>query len=303
MNIRALEYVISVDKNKSFVEAARECHVSQPALSMQIQKVEDIIGVKIFERGRRQIVTTSKGQEIVMYAKNILQSYRYLKGVKSHSSEVKIGLIHTIAPYLLPKIISGLQVKMEEIKMYFREGKTLELLGELDKGNMDCIIGAQIEKGDGYEKKYSFLSFHPLYDEEFFLCLPKGHPALASLPLTPASLKEVITNEIIIPMEEGHCLRKDISAICAFYNEGESNGENNFTATSIETIKQMIKLKNGIGLLPKLSIEKSDKELAYCRLPEKHVRKIGIFYRKNSSKISLIQEISKIIQPAVQALL
>lgn len=301
MNIRDLEYIIAVDELKSFVKAARKCFVSQPALSMQIQKAEDMLNVQIFERGRRQVVTTSEGKKVVMHAKDILKHFEYLKNIKLQSNEIKIGLIHTVSTYLLPKIITSLQKDFENIKMYFVEGKTLELLEDLDKGVLDGMIGAN-NMDEGYEKRFPHIVNNLLYKEEFFLCLPKDHKTkiINEKSLTKDELKEIVSNEQIILMEEGHCMKADITQICSFYGSTTPSFKNsNFLASSIETMKHMIKLKNGIGILPKLSIEKGESGLSFFALPGRHYREVCFFYRKNSSKIALIESIGKVIVSSV----
>lgn len=305
MNIRDLEYIVAVDELKSFIKASKKCFVSQPALSMQIQKAENLLGIKIFERTRKNIITTPEGQKIIDYAKEILKTFEFIKTVKNDGSQVKIGIIHTISPYLLPRIISPLQKNFADIKMFFVEGKTKDLLETLTKGELDAVILSHnyTQVLDKKAINYNALNTNPLYKERFFMTTPKGGNIENGQKLTKDQFKQLIENEKIIMLDEGHCMKDELSDICKSYYENTKNSkEAQFFATSIETIKHMIKLGNGISILPELSIEKNkDEGLYYAELPEDECRTISIVFRKNTSKGDILNNIFEIVTKTINA--
>ena len=167
MNIRDLEYIVAVDELKSFVKASKKCFVSQPALSMQIQKIENILEIKIFERTKKSVMTTENGEKFLHFSREILKNFTSIKSIKNDAMQLKIGLIHTIAPYLLSKIISKMEERFENIKFFFMEEKTINLTEMLAKGELDMLIIA--EENDKMEKKYPFAEYNDLYSEPFYL--------------------------------------------------------------------------------------------------------------------------------------
>jgi LysR family hydrogen peroxide-inducible transcriptional activator len=267
---------------------------------MQIQKAEGVLGVKIFERSRKEIITTSEGAKIVAHAKEIIRIFELIKSLKNESSEIKIGLIPTVSPYLLPRIIMDLQKKAEGKKMYFIEGKTAELMEGLNNGNLDAIIITECPES---LKISSNLVLKPLYEEEFFLSVPTGHYAQNIKALADVEMRDILQKESVISLEDGHCMKDNLTKICESYNVNNMRSNSTFVGTSIETIKYMIKVGNGIGILPKLSHDLNDKNLHYIKLPNSESRKIVLLHRKNTSKIDILQEIVKIIPKALKSLL
>ena len=296
MNLRDLEYAIAVDELKSFSKASQKCFVSQPALSMQIQKTEESLGIKIFERNRKNIITTLEGEKFLFLAREIIKNFEMMKALKREISQLKIGIIHTIAPYLLLKIILSLETELKDVKLFFTEGKTKELIENLEEGKLDLIIFS--EKHDSNKKAPNFIHTE-LYQEPFYLCVPKKKFSFSGKSVTEEEFDNILKQEKLILLEEGNCMADELNIICKLYNSSKirnKSSESDFYATSIETIKHMVRLGNGISILPKLSISASDKDLSYFRLPHNESRNVGSLFRKNTLKNNLIQRINDLIK-------
>jgi LysR family hydrogen peroxide-inducible transcriptional activator len=276
MNIRDFEYLVAIDELKSFLLASRKCFVSQPALSQQIKKIENELGFNIFERDRKNVITSNQGKEVIKYAQQILNYYQKLKSIDEKDISIKIGLIPTICPYLLPKIVNKLHDSLPNIKFYFLELKTDQLIEKLKKGEIDMGIIAYFP--DLINDK---LSYDKLYDEEFFLTLPPNSN------LTSDDFPEILSQGKLILLEEGNCISENIKDICSLYNQRSFS---NFYATNIETVKNMVKIGNGIALLPKLSLL-NEENLKIIPFKKKKSREVGLLSRKNFTKNDLLQQI------------
>lgn len=276
MNIRDFEYLVAIDELKSFLLASRKCFVSQPALSQQIKKIENELGFNIFERDRKNVITSNQGKEVIKYAQQILNYYQKLKSIDEKDISIKIGLIPTICPYLLPKIVNKLHDSLPNIKFYFLELKTDQLIEKLKKGEIDMGVIAYFP--DLINDK---LSYDKLYDEEFFLTLPPNSN------LTSDDFPEILSQGKLILLEEGNCISENIKDICSLYNQRSFS---NFYATNIETVKNMVKIGNGIALLPKLSLL-NEENLKIIPFKKKKSREVGLLSRKNFTKNDLLQQI------------
>jgi LysR family hydrogen peroxide-inducible transcriptional activator len=296
MNLRDLSYIIAVDELKSFIKASKKCFVSQPALSMQIQKIEDTLGIKLFERSRKNIITTPEGEKFLFLAREIVANVETMKALKHEIIQLKIGIIHTIAPYLLLKIILSLQTELKDVKLFFTEGKTKELIENLEDGKLDLVIFSATN--DSKQKAPNFIHTE-LYQEPFYLCTPKKKFSFTKNGITEEELGNLLKQEKLILLEEGNCMADELNIICKLYNSSKirnKSSESDFYATSIETIKHMVRLGNGISILPKLSISTSDKDLSYFKLPHNESRNVGSLFRKNTLKNNLIERINNLIK-------
>lgn len=287
MNIRDFEYLIAIDEQKSFIKAAQKCFISQPALSQQIRKIEDRLGFDIFERDNKNLITTPKGKEVILFAKEIVNSFDKIKMIKNQEKKVRIGLIPTICPYLLPYIVDDLHQKLPDVKFYFLELKTQELLEKLHSGQIEIGIMAYFK--DLIDDK---IVYKKLYDEEFFLTLSKDSD------LTAADFPNILTQRKLILLEEGNCMSDNIKDICSIY---EQSSYSDFYATNIETVKNMVRINNGIGLLPKLSCLNSD-NLKTLSLKSHKFREVGMVIRKNYQDDFILKTIPDIIDERVSKL-
>jgi LysR family hydrogen peroxide-inducible transcriptional activator len=274
-SIREVGYVLAIAKTGSISKAAAACNVSQPALSKQINKLESVLGFAIFERERNKNIPTNKGRELLENFEQIFAGYKKIKNINKSQEDLRIGIIPTIAPYLLPRIVKNLSALKKQF--YFFEQKTETALKALQDGDLDLVILAFYPKIIPEN-----LLYKKLYREEFFFATHKS---------VNASVNEGVNSDKIILLEEGNCINESIEGICNIHQE-----KNAFAATSIEVVKAMIAINNGYGILPELALI-TDKKLFNIKSfkPAKY-REIGICYRKNFSDKEIIGQISKVIK-------
>jgi LysR family hydrogen peroxide-inducible transcriptional activator len=272
-SIREVEYVLEIAKQASISKAAASCNVSQPALTMQINKLENVLGFKIFERERNKNIATAKGRELIDHFEKIFAEFKKIKVIKNGDSQLRIGIIPTVAPYLLPKIIGGLKTLKKQF--YFFEQQTEIALQNLQAGELDLVILAFYPKiiPDN-------LLYKKLYLEEFFFVTEKS---------VDVSVNEGVKSDKIILLEEGNCINESIEGIC---NLKQNKGS--FAATSIEVVKAMILAKNGYGILPKMALENGGENFRVKSFSPKKYREIGVCYRKNFADKNLVEILANI---------
>lgn len=280
MNIRDFEYLIAIDDLKSFSKASKKCFISQPALSQQIKKIEEQIGFNIFERDKKSTITTSQGEKVIKYAKSIINSYSKIKNINNLEISLKIALIPTICPYLLPLIVDRLHQELPNIKFYFLELKTDDIIKKLKEGAVDIGILTYFDNLIDDKTNYS-----KLYDEEFFLTLPKNSK------LTQDDFPKIMEEKKLILLEEGNCMSDNIKEICSIYHQ---NSFSDFYATNIETVKNMLRINNGAALLPKLSCLNSN-DLKTLPFSPKKSREVGMIFRKSFDQKEDIHIIKELI--------
>ncbi len=285
MNIRDFKYLIALDRLKNFQKAAEYCFVSQPALSQQIKKMEDQLGFEIFERSRKSVITTQKGEKVIELAKAIVSSFEEMTNLKGETSKLKIALIPTICPYLLPRVVKKMKKQFADLAMFFLEEKTENLLQKLKSGEIDIGIIAHFQ---GLIDDKIF--YKKLYREEFFLALNKNSK------LTQKDLPKIISDKKLILLEEGNCLNDNIKEICEV-NIGNAFGD--FYATNIETVKNILKVNfDTAAILPKMACEKEG-DLKFLPFSKKKFREIGIVARSGYQNKKLVGEIAKMISSEV----
>ncbi len=286
MNIRDLKYIIALADYSHFGKAAKACFVSQPALSMQIQKLEDNLGIKLFERTNKKVITTDAGKEIIKHARNIIREAKDIEDIAKTmqsplSGNIKIGAFPTLAPYLFSKIIPSISKKMPNIKLFLIEEKTHKLIKKLEDGDIDCAFLTLPVNNNIFELK-------ELFCDEFFLAVPKNHQLSNKKEIEKNDLK----NENLLLLEEGHCLRDQSLDICNMMNISEKQ---DFRATSIETLRQMVISNIGMTLMPKIAINKND-DIIYIRFTNPQPsRTIALIWRKTSYKEQYFNKISDIV--------
>jgi LysR family hydrogen peroxide-inducible transcriptional activator len=280
MNIRDFEYLIAVDELKSFSKASIKCFISQPALSQQIKKIEGQFGFEIFERDKKRTITTTKGKDVIKYAKEIIAVYLQIKNINNNEISIKIALIPTICPYLLPLIVDDLYQELPNVKFYFLELKTSELIEKLKAGEIDFGVIAHFH--NLIDDKLNYLK---LYDEEFLLALPKNSK------LTQNDFAKIMEEKKLILLEEGNCISDNIKEICSIYAK---NSFSDFYATNIETVKNMVRINNGAALLPKLSCL-NEINLKTLSFKAKKFREIGLITRQTYQQNIISNKINKII--------
>jgi LysR family transcriptional regulator, hydrogen peroxide-inducible genes activator len=244
LSIRQLQYVVAVADTLGFHKAASRCHVSQPTLSAQVQQVESVLDVKLFERSRRGVILTQAGSDIVARARRILVDVDDLlvAATRLHDPFVgtfRVGVIPTVAPYLLPEVMPKVKKKYPHMTLVFREEKTADIVHELSGGAIDAgILALEAEIGD--------CAHAEIMVDPFVVALPKGHALATKRRVALGDLSDAP----VLLLDDGHCLRDQTVALCARARATESG----FRATSLGTLAQMVSSGAGITLLPSMAV-------------------------------------------------
>ena len=299
MNLRDLKYLVAVSQYNHFGKAARACFVSQPTLSTQLRKLEDELGVQLFERNNKRVMITSFGKEIIQHAENILREVTYLKQKAKLVSDplagtFKLGIIPTVCPYLLPKIMPLLKQNLPKLELLLLEEKTDKLTELLNKGAIDAaILALPLDNAQ--------FNHTPLYQEPFYLALPNDHKlSVASEHLVSI---EQLKGELLLLLEDGHCLTNQVLEICNYVDTQEKI---DFRATSLETLRLMVAQGSGVTLLPALSIDPALHKntglfiRGFCQPVPK--RSIALFWRKQSTSQIICKKFELIIHQWVKDL-
>jgi LysR family hydrogen peroxide-inducible transcriptional activator len=277
ITLRQLRYLSSLARLKHFGRAAKDCAVTQPALSMQVRELEREIGAELVERRPNDIALTDTGLEVAERAERILAAARDLVDFARHrdvlSGVLKLGIIPTLAPYVLPRILPKLQAKYPRLRLEVRETQTKVLLEELVRGELDGVMLALPVEGADIE------TFR-LFDDPFLLALP----AADERPLRGrVDIADVDQGRLIL-LEEGHCLRDQALAFCATPRHDAPAG---LGATSLTTVMQMVANGYGVTLLPEVAaeIEVRDDRVKLLRFAEPQpARTIGLAWRRTSPR-------------------
>lgn len=287
MNLRDLEYFIAVVETGHFGRAAEMCHVSQPTLSTQIRKLEDELGTPLLERTSRRVVLTSVGREVAKQARQVLAQVGQLKAAASAvqgllTGPLRLGAFPTLGPYLLPELIPLLREHAPDLKPYLIEEKTTELLTRLRDGRLDAALLALPIEGDD-------LKIMPLFREPFVAALPHDHALARKRQLDISALAD----QNLLLLEDGHCFREQALEIC--HRAGA--GEEEFKATSLETLRHMVSAGMGITLMPALAARDNTAPLALrpfkAPAPE---RTIGLVWRRGSAGTPTLEALAQLIR-------
>ncbi len=247
MTITQLRYIVAVDTHKSFARAASHCYVSQPALSMQIKKVEDELGVLIFDRSKKPVLTTDIGVKIIAHSRLIIKEInRMPELIKDQKDEIKgnlrIGIIPTLSPYLLPLFVTHFIKKYADVNLIFEELLSEQIINNLNKDLLDVGILATPVTDNGVLEI-------PLFYEGFMLY---GHPDTPLMNKQYIKLKDLNVNEMWL-LKKGHCFRSQSINICSEH-QSVNHRRIRFESGSLETLKKMVESRFGYTLLPELSV-------------------------------------------------
>lgn len=285
MTIVQLEYIVAVDTYRSFVAAAEKCFVTQPTLSMQIQKLEDTLGVKLFDRSKQPVTPTEIGIDIIAQARILLSESEKIKEIitdrqKELSGELKVGIIPTISPYILPKIINGFVAKYPQVKLIVWEQTTENIIQHLKLGTIDCgILSTPLHE--------SALLEIPVFYENFVAYTSKSSKLYKKKSINP----DDIDMEEIWVLNEGHCMREQVLNICQRRKATQGFKHFEYNTGSVETLKRMVDQNNGATILPELALsDLSDKQMdrvRYFKTPEP-AREVSIVIQKNYLKRRMI---------------
>jgi LysR family hydrogen peroxide-inducible transcriptional activator len=290
ISLRQLRYFEALAQSLHFGRAAEQCAVTQPALSMQIQELEKEIGVVLIERTRAGAKLTPEGEEIARRVASILASVRDLADYARHSASVltgrlQLGVIPTIAPYVLPKLLPALNAKHPDLDLHLRETLTQYLLDDLVSGRLDALLLA-------LPVEHPEIETQVLFEDAFMLALP----AARQLPSKTVATPDLFENDRLLLLEEGHCLRDQALSFCDLK---QVENLDTFGTSSLSTIVQMVANGLGVTLLPRMSLDAEARRAGIQVLPfappEPH-RKVGLAWRQSSPRKRDFLELGRIIQ-------
>ncbi len=296
MNLRDLKYLVALADLRHFGKAAEACFVSQPTLSTQIMKLEEELGVTLFERAPRKVMLTAVGQDVVQRTRRILADVEDMKEAALRSRDpasgtLRLGVFPTLAPYLLPHVVPALRQQFPQLELLLVEEKSDVLLQRLHEGKLDAALLALPIHDEQ-------LHAQPLFEEPFLLAAPAGHPLAQKKVLSGSDLD----HETLLLLEDGHCLRDQALDVCRLSGAQEKSG---FRATSLETLRQMVAAGVGVTLLPQLATHPSIAQPAGMVLVPFHSpapsRRIALAWRKSSARDSFLTAMAAVLAECAQA--
>lgn len=305
MTLNELKYIVAVAKEKHFRKASETCFVSQPTLSVAIKKLEDELGVQLFERRKQDVLVTPIGKQIIEIAEDILERSQDIKQISKEAqgdltSELKVGAIYTIAPYLLPKLIPNFQKLAPNVPLIIEENYTHVLADKLQSGELDIVILS-------LPFSESNIETYPLYEEDFVAIVPNNHELAKNDQ--PVRLQK-IEDETVLLLGAGHCFRDQV--VEAFPNLLHMNYQSDrlqktFEGSSLETIRYMVSSGAGISIFPCTSLSERDQELFSIKSLSDPIpkRTVAIAWRKSFPRDKILelfkQAISDIEMPCTLA--
>jgi LysR family transcriptional regulator, hydrogen peroxide-inducible genes activator len=294
MTLTELRYIVAVARERHFGRAAESCFVSQPTLSVAVKKLEEELGVTLFERGPGEVTVTQSGQRIVEQAQRVLEESARIKEIAAAGRDplagtLRLGAIYTIGPYLLPKLIPILRKSAPSMQVLIQENFTHRLGESLKNGDVDVILIALPYEEPG-------VATCAVYDEPFLVAVPKGHPWEAKKRVS----SDELTRESLLLLGEGHCFRDQVLDICHTVRARERSGiSRTVEGGSLETIRQMVAGGVGITVLPATSVGAGGGTADLIRfLPFAKpvpVRRVGLAWRKSFPRPEAIEALRKAI--------
>ncbi|HEU4654461.1 MAG TPA: LysR substrate-binding domain-containing protein [Steroidobacteraceae bacterium] len=290
MNLRDLRYLVALADTRHFGRAAQRCHVSQPTLSAQIKKLENYLGVQLIERHPRRVALTETGAKIVSLARRMIQESDEIISLARNehdplSGRLNVALIPTVGPYLLPLVTRRLRKQLPRLKLMLYEYQTERLLEKLRAGDIDLGVLALPVNLDGLDSR-------DLYVEPFTLAVPNTSP----IAKKPHVKLEDIADETLLLLEDGHCLRDQALDVCSRIDVRESD---DYRATSLETLRQMVAAGLGVTLLPELATRGpfgSGQGLAVKSFSKPvPSRTVGAVWRKSSTRGAALKAVCDVI--------
>ncbi len=295
VKLRDLEYLRAIAQYRHFGRAAEACCVSQPTLSGQLMKLEEQLGLVLVERHRRNVMLTAPGEQLVQQAEVVLKAANDFETMAADlldplSGDIHLGLIPTLAPYLLPHIMTGIGQQMPNVNVFLHEEQTKVLLAELDAGRFDMLILPWFEGMDGFDR-------YDLFDEPLVMAMPSHHALTAKDTVCLGDLND----QNVLTLEDGHCLRDHAMGYCFAAGAKE---DVRFRATSLETLRYMVASGSGITLLPKLAVVEDSDLLSYRHFQDPQpVRQIVLLVRPNYSRMACVRALVSCIRQSVKTLI
>ena len=290
--LQQLRYAVAVADAKHFGRAAHACFVSQPALSAQMRELESKLHVQLFERTSRGVLVTAAGAEVVQRARRILRDVDDLcdaaQGAGGRlSGPLRLGVIPTVAPYVLPAVVRRVAEAHAHLELYLREDRTDALVSQLLTGDLDLLLLALPLDRLGVDEL-------PLYDEPFVLALPASHQLTRRARCDVAALAD----ERLVLLEEGHCLRDQALDVCARAGAG---GNAEVQGTSLPTVVQMVGAGLGVTLLPVSTVGRDALPVhgvAIRELSPAPTRTVGLAWRASSARATMFRELADLVRAA-----
>ncbi|MBV8876954.1 MAG: LysR family transcriptional regulator [Gammaproteobacteria bacterium] len=290
MKLRDLRYLVAVADLRHFGRAAARCFVSQPTLSAQLKKLEQTLGVQLIERAPNAVALTAVGEEVVARARRMLEaSDEVVELARSHqdplAGRLRVALLPTIGPYLLPQVAPAIRRALPRLQLHLYEYQTAAMIEKLHAGELDLGILALPVELDGLESR-------ELYREEFLLAIPERHRLASHERVRIADLRD----EPVLLLEEGHCLRDQALEVCSRVGVRDSQ---DFRATSLETLRQMVAAGAGVTLLPELAgrgAYRSGRGVALRPFVRPApARQVGAVWRKTTPRLAAIEAVAELI--------
>jgi LysR family hydrogen peroxide-inducible transcriptional activator len=292
MTLTELKYIVAVARAKHFGHAAESCFVAQPTLSVAIKKLEDELGVTLFERGGSEVSVTPVGAQIVAQAERVLEQTAAIKELAKQNKDplagpLRLGVIYTIGPYLLPPLVKNLIDKVPQMPLVLQENFTVKLLELLRQGELDAAIMALPLPDHG-------MLMQTLYDEPFVVATPRTHPWSRRREIPAADLKE----ETMLLLGSGHCFRDQVLEVCpemARFSSPGNGMQRTFEGSSLETIRHMVASGIGLTVLPRASVRDMDDPngmLAFVPFSNPAPsRRVVIVWRKSFTRRAAIEAV------------
>jgi LysR family transcriptional regulator, hydrogen peroxide-inducible genes activator len=293
MTLTELRYIVAVARERHFGRAAEACFVSQPTLSVAVKKLEEELGLTLFERGPGEVTVTPPGQKVVTQAQRVLEEASHIKEIAAAGRDplagtLRLGAIYTIGPYLLPKLIPILRRSAPAMQLLIQENFTHRLSEMLKSGEVDVILLALPFDEPG-------IATQAVYDEPFFVAVPKGHAWEARKRIT----SDELTRESLLLLGEGHCFRDQVLDICHVVRAKERNAlARTVEGGSLETIRQMVAGGVGVTVLPATSVAGSGPGDLIRFLPFARpapTRRVGLAWRRSFPRPEAIEALRKSI--------
>jgi LysR family transcriptional regulator, hydrogen peroxide-inducible genes activator len=253
MTLQQLEYIIAVDNHRHFAKAAQACFVTQPTLSMMLQKLEDELGILIFDRSKQPVVPTETGRMVIEQARKVLKETAELREIVENQREIlrgelRLGIIPTLAPYLLPLFLKSFSEKYPDIRLIISELMTEHIIQKLKKDQLDIgIMATPTSDGELFET--------PLFQEQFVVYAAKNEAILNKRFLLA---NDIDVNRLVL-LEEGHCMRTQIVNLCELRQTTNQLANVFYESGSIETLKNLIDMHAGVTILPELALQNLSK--------------------------------------------
>lgn len=282
MTLTELKYIVALAREKHFGRAADACFVSQPTLSVAIKKLEEELSVSLFERGSSEVSLTPVGERIVVQAQRVLEEASAIKSIAQQGMDplagpLRVGVIYTIGPYLLPGLVSSMIERVPSMPLVLQENFTVRLLELLKQGEIDVAVLALPINESGFV-------IQPLYDEPFMVALPKTHRWANQAAICSDDLR----SENMLLLGTGHCFRDQVLGVCpelSRFSQSSEGIQRTFEGSSLETIRHMVASGVGITVLPSSSVPNpvpKESRLTYIPLADDDTRRtVALVWRKS----------------------